>query len=249
MATTTSNIDPSIFTTLQSKIDEESAVRDSLRSIIDDLSKQSRVITSHLSRIHNVPTAALHSQILEPCAALLQQQATTIRTLASTASAYPFYKYNGLWAREVQTVLASLQLHEWLSSNRLLTLEELGTFLGVPVNVKPPEKDEFHVTIEDYLLALTNTIEELARLAPNSVTLGDYGRVLRISRFIKDVHAGFQLLNLKNDALRRRSDGVKYSVKKVEDVVYDLSLRGLLPTDEEDVEAEIEAHPEKVVYI
>ena len=60
------------------------------------------------------------------------------------------------------------------------------------------------------------------------MTLGDHGRPLQISKFIKDVYAGFQLLNLKNDALRRRSDGVKYSVKKVEDVVYDLSLRGLL---------------------
>lgn len=73
----------------------------------------------------------------------------------------------------------------------------------------------------------------MARLAPNAVTMGDYARPVQISKFIKDVHAGFQLLNLKNDALRRRSDGIKYSVKKVEDVVYDLSLRGLLPKDQE----------------
>lgn len=70
-----------------------------------------------------------------------------------------------------------------------------------------------------------------SRLARNSVTLGDYRRPLQISQFIKDVHAGFQILNLKNDALRKRSDGIKYRVKDVEDVVYDLSLRGLLPKD------------------
>jgi hypothetical protein len=82
----------------------------------------------------------------------------------------------------------------------------------------------------------------------NSVTLGDYARPLMISQFIKDIHAGFQLLNLKNDSLRKRSDSIKYSVrfskylrrtvytdginkqlKKVEDVVYDLSLRNLIP--------------------
>ena len=96
-----------------------------------------------------------------------------------------------------------------------------------PINVK--NEDTFHITIEDYLLALCGTIEELSRLAPNSVTLGDFARPLQISTFIKDVHASFQLLNLKNDNLRRRTDGIKYSVKKVEDVVYDLSLRGLLP--------------------
>lgn len=101
----------------------------------------------------------------------------------------------------------------------------------MPVNLKSTSADAFHITIEDYLLALVSTIDELARLAPNAVTLGDYGRPMQISRFVKDVHAGFQLLNLKNDILRRRSDGLKYAVKKVEDVVYDLSLRGLVPKE------------------
>jgi hypothetical protein len=67
------------------------------------------------------------------------------------------------------------------------------------------------------------------RLARNAVTLGDYERPLLINQFVKDVFAGFQILNLKNDILRKRSDGLKYKVKDVEDVVYDLSLRNLLP--------------------
>lgn len=97
----------------------------------------------------------------------------------------------------------------------------------VPTNVK--DRDTFHITIEEYLLALISLLDELSRLARNSVTLGDFGRPLQISQFIKDVHTGFQILNLKNDTLRKRSDGIKYKVKEVEDVVYDLSLRGLLP--------------------
>lgn len=51
-----------------------------------------------------------------------------------------------------------------------------------------------------------------SRLAVNSVTLGDYERPLQIGNFIKDLFSGFQLLNLKNDILRKRSDGIKYSV-------------------------------------
>ena len=72
--------------------------------------------------------------------------------------------------------------------------------------------DAFHMTIEEYLHSLISLIEELARLAVNSVTLGDYQRPLEISRFVKDLHAGFQLLNLKNDTLRKRSDSIKYNV-------------------------------------
>lgn len=97
----------------------------------------------------------------------------------------------------------------------------------MPVNLK--DRDAFHITIEEYLQSLISLIEELSRLSINSVTLGDYQRPLQISQFTKDLHAGFQILNLKNDSLRRRSDAIKYSVKKNEDVVYDLSLRGLVP--------------------
>ena len=75
--------------------------------------------------------------------------------------------------------------------------------------------DVFHMTIEEYLHSLISLIEELARLAVNSVTLGDYHRPLEISRFVKDLHAAFQLLNLKNDNLRKRSDSIKYNVSKI----------------------------------
>src|SRR3569833_1008587 len=95
------------------------------------------------------------------------------------------------------------------------------------------DRDAFHITIEEYLMALASMTDELSRLAVNSVTLGDNALAVKISTFVKDLYAGFQLLNLKNDFLRKKVDGVKYSVKKVEDVVYDLSLRNLIPTTAE----------------
>lgn len=61
----------------------------------------------------------------------------------------------------------------------------------------------------------------------NSVTYGDYDRPLQISKFVTELNAGFRLLNLKNDSLRKRFDALKYDVKKIEEVVYDLSIRGL----------------------
>lgn len=101
----------------------------------------------------------------------------------------------------------------------------------MPVNLK--DRDAFHITTEEYLLSITNLTDELSRLAVNAVTLGDRELAVRISAFVKDIHAGFQLLNLKNDTLRKRVDGVKYHVKKVEDVVYDLTLRNLIPAKEQ----------------
>ncbi|EFQ32366.1 uncharacterized protein GLRG_07510 [Colletotrichum graminicola M1.001] len=105
--------------------------------------------------------------------------------------------------------------------------------MAVPVNLK--DRDAFHLTIEEYLLALVDLTQELSRLATNSVTLSDFAMPVEISSFVKDLFAGFQLLNLKNDILRKRIDAVKYDVKRVEDVVYDLSLRNLIPQKEKEV--------------
>lgn len=44
-----------------------------------------------------------------------------------------------------------------------------------------------------------------------------------------ELSLGFRLLNLKNDNLRKKFDALKYDVKKVEGVVYDITIRGLKP--------------------
>lgn len=83
--------------------------------------------------------------------------------------------------------------------------------------------------IEDYLIGVLQLASELSRFATNSVTLGDFERPMQISRFVADLSAGFRLLNLKNDGLRKRFDGLKYDIKKIEEIVYDMSIRGLRP--------------------
>ncbi|MCJ1418458.1 hypothetical protein MMC32_004806 [Xylographa parallela] len=210
-------VNPAIFEDLQIKIDEDSQVREELKNILQVLEKQVQSTISDAEK-------SIHQQI------------ETIARLGHVASKYPYYRYNGIWTRDVQNACFGILLCGWLGGmanegnpgqvGKLLTIEEVGQILSVPVNLK--DRDAFHLTIEEYLQSLITLIDELSRLAVNSVTLGDYERPLQISQFIKDVHAGFQLLNLKNDTLRRRSDSIKYSVKKVEDVVYDLSLRSLV---------------------
>lgn len=48
---------------------------------------------------------------------------------------------------------------------------------------------------------------------------------------MRDVNKAFQVLNLKNDSLRKRYDGIKYDVKRVEEIMYDASLHGYLRRD------------------
>lgn len=66
------------------------------------------------------------------------------------------------------------------------------------------------------------------RLTTNAVIQRDFTRPGQISTFVKDIFSSFQVLNLKNDSLRRRGDALKYNVKKVEDINYDLIVRNLV---------------------
>ncbi|KAF5686078.1 translin [Fusarium circinatum] len=235
MSSETPLLDPSIFSHLQEKLDEETAVRDNLTQIIQRLERAVATAQGLLSRVHSTPRArypALVSQVEDA----IKEEVTIVKELNEVASKHPYYKYNSKWARTVQNAIGTAVYTAWLgglgfdaqpaSLGRLLTLEQVGQVFQVPTNLK--DRDAFHFTIEEYLLSLTDLTNELARLAPNAVTLGDFELPLVISGFIKDLFAGFQLLNLKNDILRKRADAVKYDVKRVEDVVYDLSLRGLV---------------------
>ncbi|EGD85069.1 hypothetical protein H112_08795 [Trichophyton rubrum D6] len=227
-------INSSIFESLQSKIDEESKIRDEIQDIVQELSKRGRAVQALLSRAHSTPPSQINP-ILDNATKEISAQREDIAKLVTVASKHPFYKYNHLWSKELQNLVFSIEFCSWLGGMKgvvsdnttFMTIEDVGKFLAVPVNLK--DQDAFHLTIEEYLHALISLVEELSRLAVNSVTLGDYTRPLQIHTFISDLHAGFQLLNLKNDSLRKRSDGIKYNVKKVEDVVYDLSLRNLIP--------------------
>jgi hypothetical protein len=55
----------------------------------------------------------------------------------------------------------------------------------------------------------------------------DFKKTQIIALLVTQVYSGFQLLHLKNDALRKRFDGLKYDIKKIEGVVYDIRIRDL----------------------
>jgi predicted translin family RNA/ssDNA-binding protein len=81
--------------------------------------------------------------------------------------------------------------------------------------------------LEDYLLGVSFLPAELSRLCVVAVIAEDYAMPEKISKFVSDLFAGFRLLNLKNDFLRKRFDSIKYDVKKIEEILYDIKIRQL----------------------
>jgi hypothetical protein len=131
------------------------------------------------------------------------------------------------WSRlaRLESCLASV-VSCFSSARRSLPTDPDFVFSSL-LQIDESKKDRFALLPEDYLQGVITLVNELSRLAINSVTLQNYTYPLVISSFVGEMFAGFQLLNLKNDSLRRRFDSLKYDLKKIEEVVYDISLRGL----------------------
>lgn len=86
------------------------------------------------------------------------------------------------------------------------------------------EKPE-DVSTNDYLLGICDVSGELSR---HVVHLAMDRKIDDIKFFydvIDSIHGEFMKFNLKNGLLRKKYDSIKYALKKVEEIMYDLSLK------------------------
>ncbi|XP_039748437.1 translin [Pararge aegeria] len=217
----------SIFSGFQKSLEEEQEVREVIRNICKEVDQISREITTVLQVIHHneagISPACLKAR------QLFEKANEGYGKLKEVVPPTDYYKYQDHWRYMTQRYCFLISLTIWLEKGILATHDTVAAVLGISA---VEQKAGFHLDIEDYLVGLLNLCSELARLAVNSVTRGDYEKPLQISKFVMELNAGFRLLNLKNDHLRKRFDALKYDVKKIEEVVYDLSIRGLLPKPE-----------------
>uniref|UniRef100_A0ABI7WKX2 Translin n=1 Tax=Felis catus TaxID=9685 RepID=A0ABI7WKX2_FELCA len=166
-----------------------------------------------------------HPRVPKRCLKAREHFGTVKTHLTSLKTKFPaeqYYRFHEHWRFVLQRLVFLAAFVVYLESETLVTREAVTEILGI----EPDREKGFHLDVEDYLSGVLILASELSRLSVNSVTAGDYSRPLHISTFINELDSGFRLLNLKNDSLRKRYDGLKYDVKKVEEVVYDLSIRG-----------------------
>ncbi|KAI9468931.1 MAG: Translin [Benjaminiella poitrasii] len=208
------------FNELQQSLEQETNRKDDIRNIVKELDRACRKINATLNQIHADPTGPVPQVDF-------QEAKEALLKLAQLIPENEFYKYNDLWSRTTQQVVFLIAFKTYLEQKEIVNIIPIvEATLEVKVDIHN-DLNEFHIQLEDILHAYISLISELSRLCINSVTVGDYDRPLIISKHVKDLSAGFQILNLKNDILRKRFDGIKYDVKKIEEVVYDITLRGL----------------------
>ncbi|XP_044738662.1 translin [Chrysoperla carnea] len=215
-----------IFGSFQEYLNTEQELREQIRETVRDIDRISREIVTLLQVIHQEQTA--DTEIPNTCLKArkyFDEVRVNYIKLASVVPQDQYYRFHDQWKFVTQRLAFLIALTIYLEVGILVSRETVAEILGV----KSRRDEGFHLDLEDYLMGLLQLSSELSRFAVNSVTYGDYNRPLEISRFVAELNAGFRLLNLKNDSLRKRFDALKYDVKKIEEVVYDLSIRGLKP--------------------
>ena len=89
-----------------------------------------------------------------------------------------------------------------------------------------PTAEELHVEAEASLLGICDLSGELVRKAVHAAIAGDGATAKRIRDFVEQLWGEMLHFNFRNGELRKKFDGIKYDLKKLEDLVLNLTLRG-----------------------
>ncbi|MFC1691115.1 hypothetical protein ACFL0W_02935 [Nanoarchaeota archaeon] len=92
-------------------------------------------------------------------------------------------------------------------------------------NNKLPNNKDLEVDEEHYLLGLTDLGGELVRLGVNSAIREEYDIFIKIKDFMQDLYEEFLKMDLRNGELRKKFDGMKYDLKKLEELALELKLK------------------------
>ncbi|XP_008800045.2 translin [Phoenix dactylifera] len=207
------------FEDFRVQLEESGSVRERIRRVVMEMEGAIRLMHSSLLLVHQSLPAP---EVLEKARVQIGVLNDLFGRLAEILRECPgqYYRYHGDWKSETQTVVSLLAFLHWLETGSLLTHEEAEKKLGLNAS-------EFGLDIEDYLIGLCFMSNEMPRYVVNQVTAGDYDCPRKVLKFLTDLHAAFRMLNLRNDFLRKKFDGMKYDLRRVEEVYYDVKIRGL----------------------
>ncbi|XP_058076274.1 uncharacterized protein LOC131224861 [Magnolia sinica] len=207
------------FEDLRLQLEESGSLRERIRSVAMDMDSAIRLMHSSLLLVHqSLPVAEVLEKVMVQIGVLKEFYGRIAEILRECPGQY--YRYHGDWRSETQTVVSLLAFLHWLETGNLLMHTEAEEKLGL-------DASEFGLDIEDYLIGLCFMSNELPRYVVNRVTAGDYDCPRKVLKFLTDLHAAFRMLNLRNDFLRKKFDGMKYDLRRVEEVYYDVKIRGL----------------------
>jgi len=216
----------SLFTNFSGELEKQSQKKEDIQKEIRELNRIFRNIQFILQKVQTHPNdqkvlTEVSQKTLE-CFPELKSHWINITNVIDGENPE---KYRDHWHFIIQQLIYGAAYAVWLNTHQLITIQQVAKLLAI-------DEEKVHlggVDLEDYLHGIILLPRELSRLCVNCVRTGNYLLPRVIAAFVSDLYSGFRLLNLKNDALRRKFDGIKYDVQKIEEVLYDVEIRKLAP--------------------
>lgn len=88
-----------------------------------------------------------------------------------------------------------------------------------------PDRKELNVTVEAYLGGLADLTGELVRKAIDDLINNKIEDAVKIKDLVDEIYGGFLKLDLRNGELRKKSDSIKWSLNKLQEVIFEAKLK------------------------
>jgi len=98
-------------------------------------------------------------------------------------------------------------------------------FYEFVANEKVPSAKELGVEDEDYLLGLCDLTGELVRKAVMDGINKDFASAKKIHGLVEEIYGAFLMFDLRNGELRKKADSIKWNLKKLDDLLYDIGMK------------------------
>ena len=208
-----------VFNAFSEALEKDGEARERVKEAVNKVTVLSRSIDYALQRVHSLTAdrAATEAVLAEVGAKMAAELPQAWRHVFEQFEGEPAEKYSGMWRQTAASLAGTAALAHYLQTGALLTHEACGAAVGMGEALD----------LETYLTGVSGLPKELARLAVNAVTAGNYAMPGEAARFVADLYSGFRLLNLRNGDLRRRYDAIKYALERLEQIKYDVQIRKL----------------------
>ena len=118
--------------------------------------------------------------------------------------------YIGSFKAAEQEFVEAMTFFEWMKNGKIPTSKDLG------------------VDDEHFILGICDLPGELVRKAINAVINEDYKTATTIRDLVTDIYEELSKFHFLSGELRRKYDSIKYDLKRLDDLILELKIRGTI---------------------
>jgi len=148
----------------------------------------------------------IHRKDMKEASNLITEVKKERQNLDKIASKNKKLFYEGSYSQAIQEYVEALTYYSYIKNKKIQTISII------------------KVSEEDYLMGICDLTGELTRKAV-TIAHKDPKEVQKIKNIVEEIFGEFIKFDLRNGNLRKKSDSIKWNLKKLEEVMYDIKKK------------------------